>query len=143
MTLKRWDPVREVMAIRNAMDRLVEENQEALNRSRTLRLPLDAYSTENEIVVLASVPGVDPDTVEITIEGETLTIRGEIPHLPENVDPIFNERFHGPFSRTLQLNVPVDVEHIQATFDDGILTLLLPKAEEIRPRVIRVNATHN
>jgi HSP20 family protein len=90
--------------------------------------------------VTASIPGANPDDVEITVEGDSVTIRGHIEPRLENVNYIFAERFHGEFSRTLQLNVPVDVENIEAHFENGVLTLTLPKAEEVRPRVIKVNA---
>ena len=72
------------------------------------RLPLDAYVTADEIVVLANMPGVKPEEVEITIEGDTLTIRGERPRPLENVDYVMQERPFGKFQRTLNINIPVD-----------------------------------
>jgi len=60
----------------------------------------------------------------------------------ENVDYMLNERYHGPFSRTLQLNTIIDVEHIEANFDSGVLTLTLPKSEEVRPKQITVTAVN-
>ena len=143
MYMTRWNPNRDAMSLRAAMDRLFEDSfvhpwPTQDNGSQAASLPIDAYSTDNEIVVMTAVPGVKSEDVEITVEGETLTIKGEIPEAVENVNYIFAERFHGPFARTLQLNVPVDVEHIEATFEDGVLTLVLPKAEEVRPKVIKV-----
>lgn len=145
MYVTRWSPAREAMSLRDAMDRLFEDSfvrpwSTQDNGQRVANLPVDAYTTDNEIVVMAAVPGVRPEDVEITVEGETLTIKGEIPEAVENVNTIFAERFHGPFARTLQLNVPVDVDHIEATFDNGVLTVILPKSEEIRPKVIKVQA---
>ncbi|MBN1430578.1 MAG: Hsp20/alpha crystallin family protein [Anaerolineae bacterium] len=145
MYVTRWNPNRDVMSLRAAMDRLLEDSfvrpwSTEENGQRVANLPIDAYSTDNEIVVMAAVPGARPEDVEITVEGETLIIKGEIPETVENVNYLFAERFHGPFSRTLQLNVPVDVEHIEATFENGILTLVLPKAEEVRPKIIKVQA---
>jgi HSP20 family protein len=105
-----------------------------------MRLPLDAYSTDNEIIVTAALSGVMPENVEITVEGDNLTIRGEIPEVLENVDYALKERYHGPFSRTLQLNTNIDVEQIEANFDGGVLTLTLPKSEEDRPKQIVVTA---
>ena len=145
MYITRWNPARETMSLRDAMDRLFEDSfvrpwSTQDSGPRVGNLPIDAYTTDNEIVVTAAVPGVRPEDVEITVEGETLTIKGEIPETAENGNAIFAERFHGPFARTLQLNVPVDVEHIEATFDSGVLTLVLPKSEEIRPKVIKVQA---
>jgi len=145
MYVTRWNPAREAMSLRSAMDRLLDDSfvhpwSTQDSGQRVANLPIDAYSTENEIVVMATVPGVNPDNVEITVEGEALTIKGEIPEAVENVNYVFAERFHGPFARTLQLNVPIDVEQIEATFDNGVLTLVLPKAEEVRPKVIKVQA---
>ncbi len=143
-TLTRWNPVRDMLSLHEAMDRLVDNsaygwsNQD--NGERIARLPIDAYSTDNEIVVTAALAGVKPEDVEITVEGDNLTIRGEIPAALENVDYLLGERYHGPFSRTLQLNVTVDVEQIEASFDGGVLTLTLPKSEEVRPKQIKVKA---
>jgi HSP20 family protein len=125
--------------MRNLMDRVFDDSLDYTGGTRTARLPIDAYTTDNEIVVTATIPGANPDDVEITVEGESLTIRGHIAPRLENVNYIFAERFHGEFSRTLQLNVPVDLDNIEANFDSGVLTLTLPKAEEVRPRVIKVN----
>jgi HSP20 family protein len=132
-----------MVTLRQAMDRLFEESLvrpewTGAQREATARLPLDSYSTEEEIVLLASLPGVRPEDVEITIEGDTLTIRGEIPEPPENVDYILRERHYGPFSRTLTFNIPVEANKAEASFRDGLLTLTVPKAEEIKPRTIKV-----
>ena len=144
MSMTNWNPSRDVTTLRDAMNRLFEDSfvwnpEQAFNGgTRDARLPLDAYSTENEIVVTAAVPGVKPEDVEITYEGDTLTIRGQMPPRLENVNYIFAERFHGTFVRTLTLNVPIEADKIDATFEDGILTLVLPKAEAVKPRVIKV-----
>ncbi len=144
--IARWDPFREAVTLRDAMDRLLEEsfvrpawagNGE---REQAARLPVDAYTTENEVIILASVPGVKPDDVEITIEGDTLTIRGEMVAPPENVNYVMQERGYGRFSRTLTLNVPVQADKANAEFENGVLTLTIPKAEAVRPRSIRVTA---
>jgi HSP20 family protein len=145
MTVSRWDPMEELVSMRDVMDRMFGRgggparrfSREALAESR-LRLPLDAYATDEEIVILASVPGVDPDEVEITLEGDNLTIKGEIKPPMENVDWLLNERAYGQFSRTLILNVPVNIENAEAHFDQGVLKLVLPKAEETRPKTIKV-----
>jgi HSP20 family protein len=120
-----------------AVDRLNSWSEQD-SGPRAARLPVDAYSTDNEIVVSATLPGVNPDDVSITVEGDTLTIKGEIPAPVENVSTLLSERYHGPFSRKLQLNVPVDVNRIEASFEAGVLTLVLPKAEESKPKQIKV-----
>ena len=101
-------------------------------------LPVDVYSTENELVIEASVPGLEPGDVEITIEGETLTIRGERRAPLENVDYHIQERRYGPFSRTFTLSLPIEGEGAEAVFEKGVLTLTIPKAEEARPKIIKV-----
>jgi hypothetical protein len=79
------------------------------------------------------LPGLDPESVTVTVEGDALTISGETPGRLENVSYLFCEQFHGKFSRTLKLNVPVDADRIEATFDKGVLTLVLPKPVAIKP----------
>ena len=138
-----WQPMRDFITLRQAMDQLFEESLvqprwDEPRRERVARLPLDAYSTEEEIVILASLSGLKPEDVEITIEGDTLSIKGEIPDPPENVDSILRERRHGPFSRTLTFNIPVQADKAEASFKNGLLTLTIPKAEEIKPRTIKV-----
>jgi len=139
MSLVSRNAAQELLTMREAMNRFLDEARNgAEGGSRVARLPIDAYSTENEIVITAAVPGVNPDDVEITVEGDTLTIRGEIKARIENAKYIIGERFVGPFARTLQLNVPIEVDKVEATFENGVLTLVLPKAEEVRPKMIKV-----
>jgi len=140
-----WQPMSDLVAWNEAMDRLLDESW--ASRSQGMRrgervhlLPLDVYATPNELVIQASVPGVDPADVQITIEGETLTIKGERKAPLENVDYYIQERRYGPFSRTLTLNVAIQADGAEAVFDKGVLTLTIPKAEEIRPKVIQVKA---
>lgn len=145
----RFDPTREFMTLREAMNRLFEDSfvNTALNAERRagngqseVRLPVDVYATEHEIVVRAAVPGLKPEAVEILVEGDTLTLRGEFPQPLENVNYIFKEHPWGRFSRVLQLNVPVQVDKAEAVFENGVLTLTLPKAEAVRPKAIPVKA---
>ncbi len=148
MTLIRRHPWRETTTLREAMNQLFEESmvhpraQQWIESSgeRKLRLPLDVYSTPEEIVISASLPGLTPDEVDISIEGDTLTIRGELQQPLENVNYLFQERVQGTFSRTLTLNVPVEAENAEAVFENGVLTLTLPKAEETKPKVIKVKS---
>ncbi len=140
-----WDPITDLVAMQQAMDRLYDE---AWGRrgagwrqgERVAVLPVDVYSTANELVIKASVPAADPEDVEITIEGDTLTIKGEISAPLENVDYHIQERRYGRFGRTLTLNVPVEADQAEATFEKGELTLIIPKAEEVRPKVIKVQS---
>jgi HSP20 family protein len=141
--ITRWDPFREAVTLREAMDRLFEDSyvparRQAEQREQAWRLPLDAYITAEEIVIVANMPGVKPENVEITIEGDTLTIKGERPAPFENVDYVLQERTYGKFQRTLNINVPVDANKAEAKFEDGLLTLIVPKAEAVKPKTITV-----
>lgn len=141
----RWDPVTDLVTMQQALDRLYDEawagrDAEWRQGQRVNALPVDVYSTANELVVKASVPGIEPEDVEITIEGDKLTIRGELNAPLDNVDYHIQERRFGPFGRTLTLNVPVEADGAEATFQNGELTLVIPKAQEVRPKVIQVKS---
>ena len=104
-----------------------------------LRLPVDVYTTTDEIVIRASVPGISPEDLDITLREKRLTISGQLRPPLENVDYVVVERAHGRFSRTLVLNVEVEAERIEAQIDNGVLTLVLPQTPEVRPKTIHVN----
>ena len=133
-----------MVRLSDVMDRLFENNWmrpgDASRAERELRLPLDVYTTPSEIVVIANVPGLKPEDVNITLENDTLSVSGEIKAPMENVDYVFQERPYGKFSRTLTINVPVDHEKVEAAFENGVLTITLPKAEAARPKTIKVEA---
>jgi HSP20 family protein len=139
-TTVRWSPRRELVSLREAMDRLLEETltEKHIRGQSEARLPIDVYTTPTEIIVRAPVPGVAPENVEVTLEGETLTIRAEVPGPLENVEYIFQECPCGRFNRVLTLNVSVDVDNIDATFEHGLLTLTLPKSTPAKPKTIKV-----
>jgi HSP20 family protein len=139
----RWDPFREAVTLREAMDRLFEDTwvpsrHRPGESERGYRLPLDAYVTPDEIVIVANMPGVKPEDVEITLEGDTLTIKGERPAPMENVDYVLQERPYGLFQRTLNINIPVDSGKAEAKYENGLLILTVPKAEASKPRTIQV-----
>ena len=144
--LTLWQPWNDFMTLRQAVDRLFEESfvrpglvWRVVPQDGMIQVPVDIYSTADEVVIRAAVPGVNPDDVEITIEGDTLTIKGEI-KAPEDVDYICQEHCYGPFARTFTLNVPVQIDKATAEFENGVLTLTLPKAEEVKPKTIEVKA---
>ncbi len=146
----RWEPMRDYVTLRDAMDRLFEDSivspgwttlsRRGQEAGATWRLPVDIYTTPEEVVITASVPGVDPEQVEITLEGDVLTIKGELPAPLENVEYVMRERRFGPFSRSLTFNVPLHAEAIEATFERGVLTVVAPKAEAVKPKQIKVHA---
>jgi HSP20 family protein len=142
---RMWGPITDLVTMQQAMDRLFEDTMERRapgwrRREAVAALPLDVYSTPDELIILASVPGLNPEDVEITIEGETLSIKGETKAPLDNVEYHIQERHYGPFSRTLTLNVPVQADQAEAVFDKGVLTVTIPKAQEIRPKIITVKS---
>ena len=140
-----WDPWRELMTLRQQMDRLFEDRwtptqAAAPTPGGALFLPIDVYSDEDAVVVLASLPGLRAEDVDIVLQGDTVTIQGEAQPPSGNVQWAVQERPYGKFSRTLTLNVPVDMAKAEAEFENGILTLRLPKAESAKPRQIQVKS---
>lgn len=138
--------VREFVNMTDAMNRSVSSRTYDYARNgghngeltRVARLPIDAYSTDEAFVLTAYVPGVSPEDVEITFEGEELTIRGAFQAQTEEVNFIKRELFHGSFERKVNFNVPVNADAIEATYSNGVLSLRVPKAEEIKPKQIKV-----
>ena len=145
MSMVTREPFDEFLSLRDAIDRLFEDSFVRPLRpgygERGYSLPVDAYATDGELVIMANMPGVDPNDVQITIDGDTLTIKGETKPPIENVDYLFQERRFGPFYRQLRINVPVEADKAEATFEKGVLTLTIPKAETVRPKQIKVKAT--
>lgn len=143
----RWDPFGELASMRRAMDRLFEEGFPRPWRLLTWEAgegfcPLDLYETDDEVVLKASMPGVKPEDVDISITGETLTIKGESKEEQEEKRPNYyrQERRCGSFARSVTLPVQVESEKAEAVFEHGVLTLRLPKAEAVKPKTIKVKA---
>jgi HSP20 family protein len=131
------------MTLREAMDRLFDD---AFTRPFSIRdgwssLPaIDMYQTDDEIVVKAVLPGMKADEVQINIAGDMLTLRGEMKHEEEKKDKAWHIREHkyGQFERSVPLPMQVRADQAQAEFENGILTITLPKAEEVKPKTITV-----
>lgn len=143
-SMSRFDPIREMITMRQAVDKMLGEAFVRGSESRgtgAWLLPMDAYFTDETIVIRADVPGLKPDEIEITLEGNTLSIRGEIKREEANNRKyVLLERPTGKFERTLTINTPIDADKVEAAFSNGVLTLTLPKAEAVRPRQIAVKA---
>ena len=144
--LIRWEPFREMTTLGDAMDRLFEDSFVRPSRLWTDGsrgdLPIDMYQTANDVVVKASLPGFKPEEVDISIAGDTLTIKGEHKEEKEvkEEDYLYKERRYGSFTRSLPIPVQVKSDKAEAVFENGVLTLTLPKAEEIKPKQIKVKA---
>jgi HSP20 family protein len=143
-TLIRWNPVRELLTLREAMDQafnaLPFRSMDPFGRPTPL--PIDAYMTDEALVLIADVPGLKPEDLSVTLEGDTVTIRGEIKPAAEKGSYLLRERLFGRFERTLTVNTPIEPNNVEATFENGVLTLTLPRAAEVRPRQITVKASN-
>ena len=147
MSIVRWEPLGELMSLREAMDRLFEES---VIRPRAALAPffgagglaLDVYETEEALVVTADMPGVKPEDLDISITGDVLTIKGEAKSESEVKRESYHrqERRYGAYSRSVALPTPVNADKAEAKFKDGVLTLTIPKAEEAKPKVIKVQS---
>ncbi|MGQ9675241.1 MAG: Hsp20/alpha crystallin family protein [Chloroflexota bacterium] len=145
MSIVRWDPFGELVTLREAMNRLLEDSfvrpSSAVATVAGGRLfPVDVYQTENEYVVKATLPGVKPEDVDISVSDGILTIKGEIKEEQEvkRENYLLQERRFGSFHRELTLPVEVEADKAEATFENGILSLKLPKAERVKPKTIKV-----
>ncbi len=147
MTLiRRTNPFDELFAVRRAMDRLFDEDVFHPRTWRSVTVgaepALDLTTTPDELVVRASLPGWKPEDVDITLTGSTLTITGEVAEETRREEEswILNEIRRASFSRTLELPEGLLGDRATATHENGILTLRIPKAEEVKPRQIRITA---
>ncbi|MFN7035280.1 MAG: Hsp20/alpha crystallin family protein [Bellilinea sp.] len=137
-----FDPFREMATLRSMVDQVFDNML-----TRQLEgwrgydwLALDMYQTRDEVVVKAVLPGVKPEDIHVTVANGVLTIRGEVKEEKVNEDATYHirERRSGLITRSIQLPVAVNVDHAKAEYENGILTLILPKAEEVRPKTISV-----
>ena len=142
--VRRPSPFGELMSLRSAMDRLFEDSfvrrplsQGSIDRS----LPLDVTRTADALVVEAALPGIKPDDVEITVEDGTLSIRGEFrsEHQDGEGENLVSEIRRGSVSRAISLPTGLEPDKATATFEHGVLTLRIPKAESVKPRQIRIS----
>lgn len=140
----RWDPFGEMGSLRRVMDRWLEEGLPRPWRMAGFDgeafCPVDMYETDNEVVVRAALPGVKPEDVEVTITGETLTIKGESKQEEQEKKANYfrQENWYGNFARTITLPSMVEADNAQATFENGVVRITIPKAQAARPKTIRL-----
>jgi HSP20 family protein len=147
--ITRYNPYGELVTLRDAMGRLFEDSFVSPLTWRQLdgemlNPAMDVHQTGDEIIVTASLPGLKAEDVDITITGQTLAVRGEF-KADEKVERdqyLYRERRYGTFHRQVELPVRVQGDATTATFEDGVLTLRIPKAEEVKPRQIKVKPAH-
>ncbi len=144
--LIRWEPAREMMTLREAMDRLFDD---AFTRPLSIRdgwsmasPAIDMYQTENDVVVKATIPGMKAEDVQINIAGDVLTLKGEAKQEEERNDKAWHirEQRFGSFERSVALPTAVKTDKADAVFENGVLTVTLPKADEVKPKTINIKA---
>ncbi|MBN1306265.1 MAG: Hsp20/alpha crystallin family protein [Anaerolineales bacterium] len=142
--LTRWEPMREMITLREAMDRLFNDAfTRPLSMSGVSGLPaIDMYQTKEDVVVKATLPGLKAEDVDISITGEQLTLRGEVKQESEQKDKNYHirEQSYGSFERLVLLPTDVKADKAKAEFEDGILTITMPIAEDVKPKSISIKA---
>jgi len=144
--LTRWEPVREMMTLREAMDRLFDD---AFTRplgiaggSVAAAPAIDLYQTDDDVVVKAALPGLKSDDVQISVTADVLTLRGEFKQESDHKEATYHvrERRSGSFERSVLLPTDVQTDKAKAGFENGVLTVTLPKAEAVKPKTISIKA---
>jgi HSP20 family protein len=145
--VRRPSPFGELMSLRSAMDRLFEDSfvrhPYGTGFDQMATLPLDVTSTADALIVEAAMPGIKPEDVEITVENGTLSIRGEQrqERREGEGENLVQEIRRSSVSRTVSLPSGLEPDKASASFEHGMLTLRIPKAEEVKPRQIRISPT--
>lgn len=151
MTLMRWTPRSELLRtpfdpfaeLRRLQDEMAQLFDSSLTRSAFdggFMPALDVFEDKDNVIVKADLPGLTKDDVEITLQDDVLTLRGEKKQEKEVKEENYHrvERVYGSFNRSVSLPVAVDANKVEATFKDGVLRITLPKAEEAKPKQIKV-----
>lgn len=174
MAMEQWSPFRDMLSLRDAMDHLMQSSfvrpSGLLGGGTMVNMPLDVVERDNDYQIEAAMPGVNPDDVQITVQNDTLTIRGQVSRtetIPSTQQGqqgqqgqqaqtqrqqgqgqregagqpnyLTRERYYGTYFRQVSLPTPVNADKAQAHFENGILYLTLPKAEEAKPKQIRLS----
>ena len=145
--LVRWAPFRELADLQNEMNRVFDtfvRHSTPSGETGTFWAPLvDVYEDEGSYIIHAELPGLTKDDVELHLENRTLTIRGERKlEKGRNLESYHQrERFYGRFARSFTLPSTIEQDKITATFKDGVLEVVLPKAEEVKPKMIPVQGS--
>src|SRR4051794_27171377 len=151
MRSSRWDPLGEYVDFQEAMNQVLAESairqrRDEQHETGTLGLAIDLLETSESYVLIASVPGVRPEDVDISVLGDTLTIRGQRNDFrdrdwgSDGHRWLIQERHFGAFKRSVKLPTPVNADQAEADFENGLLTIVLPKTETAKPRSIAVRA---
>jgi HSP20 family protein len=148
--LNRYDPFREALSLRDAMDRLFQESyvRPSAGTGRNGWVPMDVEETEDAYRMHVQLPGWKPEDVNVTVQESTVTISGQHGNVPERKDEDnrtwhVRERNFASFGRTFSFPMPIDADRAEAAFENGELVLTLPKAESAKPRQIKIGGVAN
>ena len=135
MALVRSDPFREV-------DRLFQQIWGPQGSSRSMAMPMDAYRKDDSFLIRLDLPGVETDSIELTVEDDVLTIKAErlAPRNSDGVEQTISERSFGTFIRQVLLGTKLQTDQIRADYESGVLTIVIPVAEHAKPRRIEVQS---
>jgi HSP20 family protein len=152
MAMERWrpidrfDPFRNVGEIQQEVNRIFDSffgrpSAQGARGDRVWAPLVDMYETKDDLVLMAEVPGVKEKDVSVSITGDLISIKGERRFDEEMKEPsvLHLERVYGRFERLVQLPMPVQADKVKATYRDGVLEIRLPKAEEVKPRQIKID----
>jgi len=146
-SLVRWEPFRDMISMREAMGQLFEESFCRPGAGWLIPVGMgtpavDMYEIDDAIVVKSAIPGIKTEDLEVSVTGDVLTIKGETRANEEIKEEnyLYREHRYGSFCRTLTIPAPVVTDEAKAEFENGILTLTLPKTEEIKPKAIEIKA---
>jgi len=143
MAITRWDPFREVVSLQNRVNSLFREMNEGDSPLTTASFvpAVDVYEDSKKVVLKLEVPGIDEKDLDVRVENHTLTVKGERKFEKEEKEENFHriERRYGSFYRAFTLPSTVDTEHINASYNQGVLKLELDKKAEAQPKQIKVN----
>jgi len=145
MAIIRWDPFRDMVTLREKMNRLFEDVFTGQSEGKELAAStwapaVDIFETENDLVMTAEVPGIDEKDIEIKIEDNTLILKGARKFEKETKEENYHriERSYGSFYRAFTLPNSIDPEKIQAEHENGVLKITMPKRTELKPRKVKI-----
>jgi len=142
-SVMRWDPFEEVGDLQSEMNRMFDGffGRSLAGLDRVWAPAIDMFETKDDLVVRVELPGMTEKDVEVAITGDVLTLKGERSAGVDGQESVHrSERWYGKFDRSLTLPIPIQADKVKATYRDGVLTIQLPKAEEVKPRSIKIEA---
>ena len=145
MAIIRWDPFRDLITLREKMNRLFEDTFATRGEEKDLMAStwtpsVDIYETENEVVLTAEIPGIEDQDIEIKLEDSTLSIKGERKLEKETKEENYHriERAYGTFYRSFTIPHNVDQDKIQAEHENGVLKITMPRKPELKPQKVKI-----